>query len=100
MKEKKPKETDLFLPLSNDETVRAAEEFVCLSYVSYIQNILARIRSLIVSIVLLYVAAGLAVAVYPFSPRPQIASFLLIFLLGLSVTVSIVYSGMERLHPQ
>ncbi|WP_158790009.1 hypothetical protein [Granulicella sp. L60] len=93
---KNPKETDLFLPLSNDETVRAAEEFVCLSYVSYIQNILARIRSLIVSIVLLYVAAGLAVAVYPFSPRPQIASFLLIFLLGLSITVSIVYSGMER----
>jgi hypothetical protein len=93
---KNPKETDLFLPLSSDETVRAAEEFVCLSYVSYIQNILARIRSLIVSIVLLYVAAGLAVAVYPFSPRPQIASFLLIFLLGLSVTVSIVYSGMER----
>ena len=84
------------LPLSKDATVVAAEEFVCLLYVSYIQNIVARMRTMVFSMSAVYVATMLSLAFYPFAPRPSIAIWMLATLIVLGVVVGVVYAGMER----
>ena len=84
------------LPLNQDATVVAAEEFVCLLYVSYIQNILARMRTMVFSMSAVYVATMLSLAFYPFAPRPSIAIWMLATLVVLGVVVGVVYAGMER----
>jgi hypothetical protein len=84
------------LPLSKDTKVQAGEEFVCLLYISYIQNILARMRTIIISISALYVSMMLALAFYPFAPRPSIALWMLLALIALGLVVAVVYVGLER----
>jgi hypothetical protein len=62
--------------------VRAAEEFVVLPHLGFIQNILGRVRTIAFSIVSLFVAATLGVSCYPFDPLPVIgALFLILFAL-------------------
>ncbi|HEY4901729.1 MAG TPA: hypothetical protein VIH91_13015 [Terriglobales bacterium] len=67
--------------------VRAAEEFVVLPYLGFIQNTLGRVRTIAFSIVSLFVAATVGVSCYPFDPLPVIgAVFLILFaLVGLSM---------------
>jgi hypothetical protein len=84
------------LPLSGEEDVRVGEAFVCLLYISYIQNILARMKTLIFSCSAVLVSMMLAVGFYPFAPRVAIASWLLVLLLGLGGVVGWVYAGLER----
>ncbi len=78
------------------EPVASAEEFVCLHYISYIQNILARMRTMILSLACLFVAVCFAISFYPFVPRTQIAVWMMIDLVFITATVIYVYSGMER----
>jgi hypothetical protein len=62
--------------------VSAAEEFFLLPYMGFIQNILGRIRTIALSIVVVFVAMTLAVSSYPFDPLPVIgAVFLVLFAL-------------------
>ncbi len=76
--------------------ISAAEEYFVLPYLGFIQNTLGRVRTLVLSIVSLFVAATLAVSTYPFDPLPVIgAVFLILFALVGSIMV-FAYSEMCR----
>jgi hypothetical protein len=83
-------------PLSTREEVRLSEAFVCILYISFIQVILARIKSIIFACSAVLISMMLAVAFYPFAPRNAVTAWLLLLLLGLGAVVTIVYAGMER----
>jgi hypothetical protein len=91
--EGKPEER---LPLSEDGAVRLAEEFVCMIYVGYLQNMLARMRTMVLSIAGIFAAIALSVAFYPYTPRPTIALALMLLLLGIGGVVSHVCAGLDR----
>ena len=76
--------------------VRAAEEFVVLPYLGFIQNILGRVRTIAFSIVSLFVAATLGVSCYPFDPLPVIGAVFLILFALVGATMIFVYSEMSR----
>jgi len=76
--------------------VSAAEEFFLLPYMGFVQNTLGRVRTIGLSIVILFVAATLSVSSYPFDPLPVIgAIFLILFVLVGSVMV-FTYAEMSR----
>ena len=86
----------LDLPLSEIPAVRAAEEFVCLQYIAFIQNVLARMRTMVLSMGLLFVSVCLAISLYPFVPRTQIGLWMGADLVLIAASVVYVYAGMER----
>ena len=60
--------------------VLVAEEFVVLPYVGFIQNMLGRIRTIVLGSLCLFVAATLAASSYPFDPLPVLGGiFLTVF---------------------
>lgn len=90
-------ERNLFdMELSKDDTIKFAEEFVCFHYIAYVQNILARMRTMILSMVCLFVAVCFAISFYPFVPRTQISIWMLANLAVIASGVIYVYAGMER----
>jgi hypothetical protein len=84
------------IPLSGAPAVRLAEEFVCLVYVGYLQNILARMRTIVLSMAGVFVAIALSLAFYPYTPRPLLALSLMLLLGVLGVAVAVVYAGLDR----
>lgn len=82
--------------LSDVEAVMMGEEFVCYHYISFIQNILARMRTMTLSIVFLFVTACLAVTFYPFVPRTDLTLWMALNLAIIAVGVIYVYAQMER----
>ena len=82
--------------LSEDQVVCAAEEFVSYHYIAYIQNILARLRTIIVSVVVIFVATTFAIACYPFIPRSGLFLCMLVELILIAIVVCYVYAGMAR----
>ena len=84
------------LPLSEVSAAKLGEEFVCLIYVGYLQNMLARMRTMVLSMAGVFVAVALALAFYPYTPRPLLALLLLMLLLVLGVAVAVVYAGLDR----
>ena len=84
------------LPLSEDEVLRHAEEFVCLVYVGYLQNLLGRMRTMVLSILGVFAGLAFSLGFYPYTPRPTIAIALLILLLVLASVVALVYAGLSR----
>jgi hypothetical protein len=84
------------IKLSYNLRVRAGEEFVCLTYVSYLQNLLGRMRTMVLSIAGLFAAIALAVGLYPFAPRPTISLSLLVLLLAIGTIVGVVFAGLDR----
>jgi hypothetical protein len=91
------RERQLFdMKLSPNETVVAAEEFVCFHYIAYIQNVLAGMRSIVLSMSFLFVSVCFAIASYPFIPRTQVALWMVVGLVLIGATVIYVYGGMER----
>jgi hypothetical protein len=86
----------LELPLSDDATIRTAEEFVCFHYIAFIQNIMARMRTMTLSMILLFVAVSLAISFYPFVPRTQISMWMIVNLALIGSAVVYVYAGMDR----
>jgi len=83
-------------PLSKDGPTCHAEEFVCLIYVGYLQNLLGRMRTIVLSIVAVLAGFAFSLAFYPYVPRPTLAIVLLMLLVGLGSSVALVYAGMER----
>ena len=61
-------------PQAEDEHIRNAEEFVCLNYLGFVQNVLGRLRTMALTIIVPLVASS-----YPFDPR-QVPSLVLIAL--------------------
>jgi len=87
---------DEVLRPSDDEVTQRAEEFVCLSYVSYLVNILGRMRTMVLSILGLFAAIAFSLAFYPYTPRPAIVLSLLFLLLVVGSIVAVVYAGLSR----
>ena len=89
-------DSNVVLPLSEDEPTRLAEEFVCLTYVGYLQNLLARMRTMVLSIVGVLAGFAFSLAFYPYVPRPTIAISILLLVLVVGSAVALVYAGLER----
>jgi hypothetical protein len=76
--------------------IRAAEEFVILPYLAFIQNILGRIRTIGLGSMWLFLGTTLAVSTYPFDPLDILGLiFLAVFVLYGGVAV-VVYSQISR----
>ena len=88
--------TRMSMTLSDDQVVCAAEEFVSYHYIAYIQNILARLRTIVVSVVMLFVATTFAIACYPFIPKSGLFLCMLVELFLIAIVVCYVYAGMAR----
>ncbi|WP_263374080.1 hypothetical protein [Granulicella aggregans] len=84
------------IPLSGEAKVRAAEEFVAYHYISFIQNIVARMRTMTLSMICLFITVCSAISFYPFVPRTEVSVWLAINLLLIGAAVAYVYAGMER----
>jgi hypothetical protein len=82
--------------LSKYEDIRAAEEFVCFHYIAFIQNILARMRTMTFSMGALFVAICFAISFYPFVPRTEIGIWIIANLTLIAIAAISVYAGMER----
>ncbi len=82
--------------LSDKMPVRLAEEFLCMTYVGYLQNLLGRMRTMVLSMAGLFAAIALSVGFYPFTPRPTISLSLMLLLLLIGSVVGIVYAGLDR----
>lgn len=78
---------------SNQELPRhvaAAEEFVVLPFLAFIQNVLGRVRTIVLGTLFLFVAVTFAASSYPFDPLPVLgATFLAVFVIagGTSIMV-------------
>jgi hypothetical protein len=78
------------------EHIRNAEELVCLTYLGFAQNMLGRIRTIVMGALCLFVTLTLAVSSYPFDPRPALSGVLLVLFVGFGAVVILVYAGMHR----
>ena len=81
---------------SANELIRNAEELVCLTYLGFAQNLLGRIRTIVLGGVYLFVAATIAVSSYPFDPRPLLSGVLLSLFFAFGAVVVFVYADMHR----
>jgi|GEM_PF-3443769 len=84
------------MDLSESPTVRTAEEFICFHYIAFIQNILARVRTMTLSMLSLFIPVCFAISFYPFVPRTGISTWMMLNLLLIAASVVYVYAGMER----
>ena len=85
------------VPLAEvEEHIRNAEELVCLPYLGFVQNILGRLRTLVLGMAWLFVAVTLSVSSYPFDPRQAVSGILIVLFLVLAVVISYVYADMHR----
>lgn len=84
------------LPRAKEAHIRNAEELVCLTFLGFIQNALGRLRTIALTIVVLFLACTLAISSYPFDPRQGLSTVLvLLFLIAAVVTIKI-YAEMHR----
>jgi hypothetical protein len=81
---------------SKNELIRNAEELVCLTYLGFAQNLLGRIRTIVLGGVYLFVAATIAVSSYPFDPRPLLSGALLFLFIAFGGVVVFTYADMFR----
>jgi hypothetical protein len=84
------------LPLSERMDVQRAEEFVAYHYIAFIQNIAARMRTMTLSMICLFITVCFAISFYPFVPRTEVAFCLVLNLALIGSAVAYVYAGMER----
>lgn len=78
------------------EHIRNAEELVCITYLGFVQNILGRIRTMVLAIMWLFIAITLCVSTYPFDPRPTLNKILVFLFLAVGAIISFVYAEMHR----
>jgi len=76
--------------------VLAAEEFFVLPYIGFIQNILGRIRTIVLGMLFLFVATTLAVSSYPFDPLPVLGGIFLALFIITGTTIVVIYAVMHR----
>ena len=81
---------------AKEEHVRNAEEFVCLTYLGFIQNILGRLRTLAMAIMVLLFATTISLSAYPFDPRQILSAILIALFIALGIAVVKVYAEMHR----
>lgn len=83
-------------PPSKNELVRNSEELVCLTYLGFAQNLLGRIRTIVLGSLSLFLALSISVASYPFDPRTLLSGILLGLFVTFGATVFFVYADMHR----
>ena len=83
-------------PQAKEEHIRNAEEFVCLNYLGFIQNILGRLRTMAITIVVLFLASTVAMSTYPFDPRQALSAVLIALFIIVGVVIVKVYADMHR----
>jgi hypothetical protein len=76
--------------------LRLYERFLCLLYISFIRTIIARLRTLALSIVSVFSLIALAVAVYPFQPSQPLFIVGLIVFLVIGAAMFLVFSQMDK----
>lgn len=81
---------------SPNELIRNAEELVCLTYLGFAQNLLGRIRTIVLGGVYLFIAATIAVSSYPFDPRPLLSGVLLFVFVTFGAVIVFAYADMHR----
>lgn len=81
---------------AKDEHIRNAEEFVCLNYLGFIQNILGRLRTMAITSVILFLASTVAVSIYPFDPRQALSAVLILLFVISGAVIVKVYADMHR----
>lgn len=83
-------------PLSKKQHIRDAEECVCLPYLGFVQNILGRMRSMVMTILWLFLATAVAISSYPFDPRQGLSGVMLALFILLGAVIFYVYAQMHR----
>jgi len=83
-------------PPAEDSHIRNAEEFVCLNYLGFIQNVLGRLRTMAMVIIALFVASACAMSSYPFDPRQALSAVLVVLFVIGGVVIVKVYADMHR----
>ena len=83
-------------PPPKSKAVANAEEFVCLTYLAFIQNVLGRLRTIALATVALFLAATLAVSSYPFDPRQALSIVLIALFVIIGIIIIKVYAEMHR----
>jgi len=81
---------------SKNGLIRNAEELVCLTYLGFAQNLLGRVRTIVLGGVYLFIALCIAVSSYPFDPRTLLSGILLCLFAVFGGTVIFVYADMHR----
>ncbi len=76
--------------------LRAAEEFFLLPYMGFVRNILGRVRTIGLAIVMLFVAVTLSVSSYPFDPLPVIGAVFLVLFAVVGAVMVITYAEMMK----
>lgn len=76
--------------------VQAVERFLCLTYISFIQTIVARLHTLLMSIASMYSLLALGVAIYPFVPVSPLLIIGGILLLLIAWAFFTVFSQMDK----
>jgi hypothetical protein len=77
------------------DQVRNAEKLICLVYISYIQTIIARLHSLLVSVGAMFSLTTLGIAIYPFAPFTPFLCLGAIWLLVICWAFFKVFSEMD-----
>jgi hypothetical protein len=88
--------TEFVAPQAGQEHIRNAEEFVCLNYLGFVQNVLGRLRTMAMTIMVLLVASTVAMSTYPFDPRQALSAVLIALLIIVGVVIVKVYADMHR----
>ena len=83
-------------PPSKDELIRNGEELVCLTYLGFVQNLLGRVRTIVLGGVYLFIALCIAVSSYPFDPRTLLSGILLFLFVAFGGIVIFTYADMHR----
>ena len=83
-------------PPSKNSLIRNAEELVCLTYLGFAQNLLGRIRTIVLGGLYLFIALSIGVSSYPFDPRTLLSGILLLLFGTFGGTVIFVYADMHR----
>jgi len=83
-------------PPPKDGLIRNGEELVCLTYLGFAQNLLGRIRTIVLGGVYLFIALSIAVSSYPFDPRTLLSGILLFLFVAFGGTVIFTYADMHR----
>jgi hypothetical protein len=86
---------EVFFP-SVPEFQRQAEEFFILPYLGFIQNILGRMRTIVIAMLWIFTLATISVVSYPFDPRATLGRIFLVLFLVVGVVVFYVYAGVHR----
>jgi hypothetical protein len=96
LKEEKTEATPNPPRQAKEEHIRNAEEFVCLNYLAFVQNVLGRLRTMAITIVVLVLAATVATSTYPFDPRQALSIVLIVLFVITGVVIVKVYAEMHR----